>query len=108
MTFLDTKAYGERFGDLLPAFGRIAQNWQNEPEGSLSSDTTLPPEEALPLERALLRAEAELLLEEADELANLDAVNRTRSERRYDALMRVIDGFKLPPEAAAIQHLRID
>jgi hypothetical protein len=82
--------YGETLEDLWPAFRHIASNLRQEPEGSYTVDVRLSGETARPLERALSRAEAQLLLEDADALAAADATWRTPGQRRFDAFMLVV------------------
>ena len=93
MTQLDDLHYGERLRDLLPAFTRIMQNMGRD-GSDFVIDVHLPPDEALPFVRAMHRAEAELLIEDADALTDLKIRDRTSEQRELDALVRVVAGFR--------------
>lgn len=85
--------YSERFNDLWPAFRHIASNLSREPGGGHSFDVSLSGEEVRPLVRALNRAEAQLLIEDAEALVDPAVTDRTPGERRYDAFMLVVAGI---------------
>jgi len=107
----DNLIYGERLGDLLPAFSKVARNLRAELDGSFTVEVRLADEEARPMVRALHRAEAQLLIEDADALTDPDVTDRTPEQRRCDAFMCIARGFEPPAVptvtgAAAAQPLR--
>lgn len=71
----------------------------NEDGTTFSGHATYGAEEAPPLIRALMRVEAELLLDEARRLRAPDLVCRTPRQRRADAL-----GLLVLRSAAALGH----
>jgi hypothetical protein len=84
--------YGEAIEDLLPALIALADAMHVDAEdGMLHSSATLGPKEGLPLQKALMRAEAALMLEDADEIGSVRYEDRSHEQRAYDALMRVIE-----------------
>ena len=65
---------------------------EDTPDGMCTLELTLPPDDAGPVLRAWMRAEAELLLEDADaDLTNENDPDwRTPDQRRCDAFVRVV------------------
>ena len=104
MTRMNDVHYGERLGDLFPAFNRIIASMEPDDDG-FSIKLTLPPDEARPFVRAMHRAEAELLFEDAEAMRDDEAlIDRTTEQRGHDAFLRVIEGFRIesPPSAAPV------
>ena len=85
----DTYVAGELTEDLMRAL--IQSKTKTLPDGSVSLKLRLEPDAAAPLRRALMRVEAELLLEDADQLRpdNSDEL-RTEDQRRYDAFFELV------------------
>jgi hypothetical protein len=90
MDALETIVYGERFGDLLPTLEQMRDSMRVRPDGLMSFSCRLPPQQAAPFERALLRAEAELMLEDAEAIGSPSHEPRTREQRSADALLRMM------------------
>jgi hypothetical protein len=84
----DTYVAGEPVKDLIRAL--VQSKRKTLPDGSVSLKLRLEPDVAAPLWRALMRVEAELLLEDADQLRpdNSDEL-RTEDQRRYDAFVEL-------------------
>ena len=58
--------YGESISDLMPALIKVHDSMDRTSDGRYRFSFSLPSQEAAPLARAVKRAEAEILLEEAD------------------------------------------
>jgi hypothetical protein len=87
MTSLETKIVaGEPVEPLFRALRRIMSEAE-EVDGMYRVSTTLPPEEAEPLGRALMRIEAELLVADAATVGTAQHEERTPPQRRHDALV---------------------
>jgi hypothetical protein len=56
-----------------------------------SASVTLEPKNVAPLQRALMRVEAELLREDADTVGCRNFQNRTHVQRAADALIRLAE-----------------
>lgn len=84
----DTDCYGESARAILTAVstGRLIRE---TPAGGASFDLTLTPDETGPVFRALMRAEAELLMDDADAFEP-PAHLRTPEQRRADALVNIV------------------
>lgn len=82
---------GEPLEPLLAALLTVFETAKREEDGMWRAECTLPAEQALPLSRALMRLEAELLRNDARELGRTDAVNRTPDQRRHDAFMLLME-----------------
>jgi len=79
---------GEPIEALLRAFARC--DTSDEPDGMVHLNVELAPEEAAPLRRALMRIEADLLLEDADRVGELPfSEERTPGQRRADAIVEL-------------------
>jgi hypothetical protein len=89
MTLRDETVYGERVGDLLPGLRAFHEASEVAEDGSIHSSVTLEPEIAIPFFRAIMRAEAELLLQDAEALGTTSEDRRTYEQRAADALVRV-------------------
>jgi hypothetical protein len=82
--------YGERIIDLIPALRALNDGMTRDPAGGYRISALLEPPADAPLRRALARAEAELILEEADRIGTRDEIDRTHEQRAGDALVRVL------------------
>ena len=90
MDATQTLIYGERVADLVPVLVLMGESRRIRADGMHELSWKLPSEEAAPLLRALLRAEAELALEDADALGTPGFEERTSEQRAADALLRLI------------------
>ncbi|MEZ5375580.1 MAG: hypothetical protein R2733_03650 [Acidimicrobiales bacterium] len=79
--------YGESAHELLRALSK--NRGQTTASGMVEIDLTLSSEEASPLIRALMRAEARLLLDEAAAFGP-DTALRTPEERGCDAFVEIV------------------
>lgn len=84
---LNRTVAGEPLRDLVPALLEIGENSWIDDEGMWRSEFALEPEIGTPFGRALMRVEADLLLEDADRLGDPDVEDRTPDQRRADALL---------------------
>jgi len=89
MSLRDETVYGERVGDVLPGLQAFMDAAVYDDQGWFHSSVALEPQLAQPLFRALMRAEAELLLEDADKLGSDAYEERTQEQRGADALVRL-------------------
>jgi hypothetical protein len=87
---LDEIVYGERVGDLLPVLRRIREEAEVTPSGRMEFHIELDPDECSPFARALLRAEASVLLDEADSLDPGGGPGPDSGARTADALVRLV------------------
>jgi hypothetical protein len=62
-------------------------------DGMCHASFTLTPEDGAPLQRALMRVEAELLIEDAHSIDSLHPQDRTPGQRRADALVRLVQAI---------------
>lgn len=85
--------YGEAIEDLLPGLVTIAGAMQFGADGMFRADVTLAPKEGLPLQKALMRAEAALMLEDADRIGSLTYEDRTYGQRAHDAFVRLVEAI---------------
>jgi hypothetical protein len=92
MATFDDLVYGERFGDLLPVLRKLTKGWRLDNTGMCQFYAEFEPDLATPFFRALMRAEAELLLEDADTLrpGQYDQ-QRTNDQRSADAFVRLAE-----------------
>ena len=81
---------GEDADVLLPLLARFAHNLVQNPDGTFSGHATYGKEEAPALVRALMRVEAELLLDDARRLRTSGDAWRTPENRRADALVLLV------------------
>jgi hypothetical protein len=89
MSLRDETVYGERIGDVLPGLRAFMDAAVYDDRGGLRSSVTLPPDVGQPLFRAMMRAQAELLLEDADNFGSDADADRTDEQRAADALVRL-------------------
>jgi len=82
--------YGERIEVLLPALLTIVNAMKLDGDGMYRASFTLDEKHGVPLRRALMRVEAELLIEDADSLGCQTFEDRTYEERAADALLRLM------------------
>ncbi|MEU7630470.1 hypothetical protein AB0B25_12290 [Nocardia sp. NPDC049190] len=79
---------GERRVDLLRALSYVST--ESQPDGSYIVNGDLPPDVAPPFIRAIMRVEAELLLNDAELVTVEDGEPRTPEERRTDAFVALV------------------
>lgn len=90
MANFDDLVYGERLGDLMPVLRSLADSRRITEDGMCELSAEFEPNLAVPFFRALLRAEAELLLEDAAVLTTCEySQKRTNDQRSVDALVRI-------------------
>jgi hypothetical protein len=84
---------GERVDVLIQALREV--EFTEDPDGMMHGTVRLEPDLGLPFFRALMRVEAELLLQDANTLGRAHDENRTDDQRRADAFvalaLRVVD-----------------
>jgi hypothetical protein len=78
---------GEEFEPLMAAVRTIVESAVIKDNRWMDVDCKLPTDQALPVCRALMRIEAELLRSDARLLGTPKAVRRTSDQRSYDAFM---------------------
>lgn len=81
--------YGEQPADLLPPLRAIAASAEEMPDGMIQYDARFEMAAGAPLFRALMRAEAELLREDADNFGVPGVEDRTPDQRRADAFLLI-------------------
>ncbi|WP_405486607.1 hypothetical protein [Nocardia sp. NBC_00511] len=79
---------GELRADLLRALSYVST--EDTPDGGYIVNGDLPPEVAPPFIRAIMRIEAELLLQDAELVTVEHGEPRTPEERRTDALIALL------------------
>jgi hypothetical protein len=82
--------YGETIEALKPGLRELGDAVVRHEDGMAELTATVRAETSTPFMRALLRAEAELLLEAADASDAFDRASQEPYERAADAFMRVI------------------
>jgi hypothetical protein len=85
----DTCVAGEPAETLLQALRQI--KWKNGPDGMATGSARLEPRLGHPLFRALMRVQAELMLDDADRLGSETSEDRTHEQRAADALVALAD-----------------
>ena len=90
MEHMQDLVYGERVQDLLPALFAFRDAMALGGDGMYHSAVTLEPEQGAPLERALLRAEAELMQKDADAIRPHGEPKRSYEQRAADAFVRLV------------------
>ena len=85
--------YGETAESLLPGLLAIAHNMESAKDGFCHFSVRLEPERGNPLRRALMRAEAELLSEDADAVGTPRESQRRYEERAADALVLLAEAW---------------
>lgn len=92
----DTCVAGERVDTLFQALQQI--QWKTAPDGVRTVSGRLEPRLGHPLFRAIMRVQAELLLQDADRLGHENWEERTHEQRSADAFvalgLRVIDALE--------------
>ncbi len=83
----DEMVFGESARTLLATLSKCRTH-EDDVSGMIHFDLRMTPKEAGPVVRALLRAEAELLLDDADTF-DPAATTRTPEQRRADALLEI-------------------
>ncbi len=83
----DAMVFGESARTLLTTLSKC-ETREDDVSGAIRFDLRMTPEETGPVVRALLRAEAELLLDDADTF-DPTATTRTPEQRRADALVEI-------------------
>ncbi|MEY2420643.1 MAG: hypothetical protein QOI95_710 [Acidimicrobiaceae bacterium] len=81
--------YGERIDDLLPGLFAVQDSMTIGHDGMCHYSATLEREVGQPLQRAMMRVEAELLLQDADTVGTEHEVVRTYEQRAADGYVRV-------------------
>ena len=89
----DTLVYGEHLEDLRPALDAVWNAASTEADGSVVFSVVLEPSVGRPLQRALMRAEAEVLLAEADAPLSERSEERTPEQRAADAFVRLAEAI---------------
>ena len=92
----DEAAYGEPIADLMPGLMAFCDGASIDEDGMFQSSVRLEPAVGRPLIRALMRAEAELLLEDADALGTGVETARTPEQRAADAFERLVQAVCSP------------
>jgi hypothetical protein len=96
------RIYGEDALDLLPIIQHLVLNFEDTDHGTMTTEWSGDATIARPFLRALLRAEAELRLEEADTLEDDDMEHLTPEQRRAKALVRLLEvALQIRPSRAA-------
>lgn len=90
MDTISQTVYGEAVEDLLPGLLAITEAMQVDADGMFHAEVALAPKKGLPLQKALMRAEAALMLEDADEIGSLRYEDRSYEQRSHDAFMRLV------------------
>ena len=90
MTLHSQTIYGETIEDLLPALVAFADAVEIGADGMFHASVTLAPTEAQPLQKAMMRAEAALMLEDADGIGSVGYEDRTYEQRAADAFMSLV------------------
>jgi len=86
----ESSIYGEPIEDLLPGLLAIQDAMTLGADGMYRGSFALGPKVGAPLQRALMRVEAELLGEDADLVGCQNFQNRTPGQRAADALVRLV------------------
>jgi hypothetical protein len=95
---------------LLPLLARLADSMVQNDDGTFHVHVTYGKDEAPPLVRALMRIEAELLLEDARRLGSPEDSQREPGDRSVDALvllvLRTTAALGQPVDAALLKRFR--
>lgn len=102
MTETTDLVFGESAAAIYGALSPALRNRRTTRDGMTRVEFELTPELGLPFARALMRAEAKLLLEDADQLtAETARAERTPDQRRYDGFMEIVEAMAaLVPKAS--------
>jgi hypothetical protein len=102
--------YGEQASALLPVLTDLFSTMEPIDDGMVQVEWEGPSQELTPLLRALMRAEADLLLEDADLFGGPQERDRTRGERSMDALTVVtfttLEALGGPPQPEVMRRAR--
>lgn len=83
--------YGETIEDLLPALVAFAEAAHLDADGMCRASVTLAPKEGLPFQKAMMRAEAALMLGDAERIGSLNYEDRSYEQRACDAFIRLVE-----------------
>jgi hypothetical protein len=97
MSRSDELLYGERIDEVVPALEAVLDAGSIDEDGMFAYSVVLPPAVGGPFRRAMMRAEAELLLEDAEALQSGTYEDRTPEQRAADALVRLVDTMASRP-----------
>ena len=89
MSFHEHIVYGEHIGDPLPGLRAFMDAATTDDDGWYHSSVTLEPAVAQPLMRAMTRVEAELMLEDAEQIGEAGYCERAPAQRSADAFVRL-------------------
>jgi hypothetical protein len=89
MTTTTDTVFGESASLIVEALLPALENRRTDPDGMCRVEIKLEPRLGTPLMRALMRAEAQLLLEDAEILGTAEYEDRTPEQRRLDALLEI-------------------
>ena len=98
MTTPSQNIYGETLEDLLPGLLAIAEAMHIGADGMFHASFKLAQAEGQPLQKALMRAEAALMLEDADRIGSVGYEDRTYEQRAHDAFMHLVRAIGEEPE----------
>lgn len=82
--------YGEQPADVFPGLQIVMDSMELGDDGMCHYAARFEPKVGNPLFRALMRAEAELLCEDAESIGSPEYVSRTSEQRASDALARLV------------------
>jgi uncharacterized lipoprotein YmbA len=85
--------YGERIEDLLPGLLAVRDAMTVDAAGMYRGSFKLEPKNGVPLRRALMRVEAELLSDDADLVGCRRFQVRNYEQRAADALVRLVQAI---------------
>jgi hypothetical protein len=95
---------------LLPLLQKLVDSMIESEDGTFRVEVTYGPSEGSPLARALMRVEAELLLEDARRVGSAEDPRRSAEGRRHDALLllalRTTAALGHPADPALLKRLR--
>lgn len=95
----NTLIAGEAVDDIARALGHLKMGPPRD-DGTAEMTAKMPRDVFQPFLRALMRIEAELIVEDADELSSdSPEVERTDDERRFDAFVELVERFSRAAEA---------
>ena len=93
MSIRSQTVYGETIEDLLPGLVAIIGSMRLGADGMCHMDATLAPKDGMPVQKALMRAEAALMLEDADRIGSVQYEDRTYEQRAADAFVRLVQSM---------------
>lgn len=89
----DELVSGEHIDDLFPALKAFVDAGSINEDGMFVSEVELEPTVGHPLSRAMMRVEAELLLEDAEAPGAADHEDRAPEQRAADAFARLFEAW---------------